>query len=247
MRQIIALEYAKLKKFHTLKILFAVYMFVVPCWMYFMNFFFNMNPQMKPIFTQENPFDFPHIWSFITYSASFFNILLAVSVVVITTNDIQYKTMRQNIIDGLTKRQVIFGKFAFVIFLSTIATVYTFLCGLVIGLIESANSDFYQNIHLNVLYFIQTIGYFSFAFLFAILVKRPAIAIVTFIIYFPVETILGNIVSQKMYQFFPLKVYADLTPVPFFKALINSGPKDAKNDLLFLTLEIGRASCRERV
>ena len=144
--------------------------------------------------------------------------------------------MRQNIINGLTKRQVIFGKFAFVIFLSTIATVYTFLCGLVIGLIESANSDFYQNIHLNVLYFIQTIGYFSFAFLFAILVKRPAIAIVTFIIYFPVETILGNIVSQKMYQFFPLKVYADLTPVPFFKALINSGPKDAKNDLLFLTL-----------
>jgi ABC-type transport system involved in multi-copper enzyme maturation permease subunit len=195
-----------------------------------------MNPELKAIFTQANPFDFPHIWSFITYSASFFNILLAVSVVTITTNDIQFKTMRQNIIEGLTKRQVIFGKFVFVIFLSAAATLYTFLCGLVLGLIESSNMDFYQNIHLNVLYFIQTIGYFSFAFLFAILVKRPAIAIVTFIIYFPVETIVGNIISHKMYQFFPLKVYADLTPIPFFKAVINSGPKNADNDIFLLSL-----------
>ena len=236
MRQIIALEYAKLRKFHTLKILFAVYMLVVPCWMYFMNFFFKMNPGLKAIFTQADPLDFPHIWSFITYSASFFNILLAVSVVIITTNDIQFKTMRQNIIEGLTKRQVIFGKFVFVIFLSTIATLYTSVCGLVLGLIESSNTDFYQNIHLNLLYFIQTIGYFSFAFLFAILVRRPAIAIVTFIIYFPVETIIGNLVSQKMYQFFPLKVYADLTPIPFFKAVINSGPKNADNNVFLLGL-----------
>lgn len=236
MRKIIALEYAKLRKFQTLKILFLVYMLVVPAWMYFMNFFFQMNPGLKAIFTQESPFEFPHIWSFITYSASFFNILLAVSVVVITTNDIQYKTMRQNIIEGLTKQQVIFGKFAFVVFLSLLATIYTFLCGLVIGLIESTSTDFFQNIHLNLLYFIQTIGYFSFAFLFAILVKRPAIAIVTFIIYFPVETILGNVISSKMYQFFPLKVYADLTPMPFFRAIMVSDEKAKEAGIFILSL-----------
>lgn len=238
MRNIIALEYAKLRKFQTLKILFAVYMVVVPSWMYFMNFFFKMNPDLKAVFTQDNPFDFPHIWNFITYSASFFNILLAVLVVIITTNDIQYKTMRQNIIEGLTKHQVILGKFVFVIFLSAAATIYTFLCGLVIGLIESSNMDVYQNIHLNVLYFIQTIGYFSFAFLFAILVKKPAVAIVTFILYFPVETIIGNIISTKMYKFFPLKVYADLTPVPFFKAILNSGTRGESVFLLSLNEQL---------
>ena len=76
----------------------------------------------------------------------------------------------------------------------------------------------------------------AFAFLFAILVKRPAIAIVTFIVYFPVETIVGNLISHKMYQFFPLKVYADLTPIPFFRAVINSGPKNANNDIFLLSL-----------
>ena len=41
MRELIAIEYAKLKKFHALKIIFGVYMLTVPGWMYFMNLFSN--------------------------------------------------------------------------------------------------------------------------------------------------------------------------------------------------------------
>lgn len=222
MRELVAIEYAKLKKFHALKIIFGVYMLAVPGWMYFMNFFFQLEPGLKSLFTNDNPFDFPHIWSYITYSASFFNVLLAVIVVVVTTNDFQYKTMRQNIIDGMSKQKVILSKFILVFFLSSIATLYTFLVGLIIGMLESTAYDWYQNIHLIVLYFIQTLGYFSFAFLFAILVKRPAIAIVSFILYFPVETIIGKIMNAEAYQVFPLKVFADLTPIPFFKSILAS-------------------------
>lgn len=222
MRELIAIEYAKLKKFHALKIIFAVYMLTVPGWMYFMNFFFKLEPGLKALFTNDNPFDFPHIWSYITYSASFFNVLLAVIIVVVTTNDFQYKTMRQNIIDGMSKQKVILSKFILVFFLSTIATLYTAIVGLIIGLIESTSYDWYQNVHLIVLYFIQTLGYFSFAFLFAIIVKRPAIAIVSFILYFPVETIIGKIMNADAYQVFPLKVFADLTPIPFFKSIVVS-------------------------
>lgn len=234
MRELLGLEYAKLKKFLPLKIIFGVYMIAVPGWMYFMNFFFNLEPGWKQIFTSENPFDFPHIWSFITYSASFFNVLMAVIVVIVTTNDFQYKTMRQNIIDGLSKEKVIFSKFILVFILSIITTLYTFLAGMVIGLIESTSYDWYQNIHLNVLYFIQTLGYFSFAFLFSIVVKRPAIAIVSFILYFPVETIVGKLINVNMYQVFPLKVLADLTPIPFFKALLASSKDKSVENLLIL-------------
>lgn len=222
MRELVAIEYAKLKKFHALKIIFAVYMLTVPGWMYFMNFFFQLEPGMKALFTSDNPFDFPHIWSYITYSASFFNVLLAVIIVVVTTNDFQYKTMRQNIIDGMSKQKVILSKFILVFFLSSMATLYTALVGLVIGMIESTTYDWYENIHLIVLYFIQTLGYFSFAFLFAIIVKRPAIAIVSFILYFPVETIIGKIINAEAYQVFPLKVFADMTPMPFFKSIVAS-------------------------
>ncbi|HRP51945.1 MAG TPA: hypothetical protein PLI97_00350, partial [Fluviicola sp.] len=223
----------KLKKFHALKYLFLAYMVVVPCWMLFMNWFFNLEPMIKQIFTKENLFDFPHVWSFTTYCASFFNILLAVIIVIITTNEIQYRTMRQNIIDGLTKQQVILSKFFSIIFLSVLATSYTFLCAFVIGSISSGASGFYENIHLNSLYFIQTLGYFSFAFLFALIVKRSAIAIVTFIVYFPFETIVGNLISKDLYQFFPLKVYADLTPTPFFKGILKM-QEEATNQTIFV-------------
>ena len=89
-------------------------------------------------------------------------------------------------------------------------------------MLESGTYDWYENVHLIVLYFVQTLGYFSFAFLFSIIIKRPAIAIVSFILYFPVETILGQIISKDLYQFFPLKVFADLTPSPFFKNMMVS-------------------------
>jgi ABC-2 type transport system permease protein len=222
MKQLLSLEYIKLKKFHALKFILIGYMIAVPSWMFFMNFFFKQAPNLKVFFTQDDPMSFPHLWSFITFSASFFNVLLAVIVVTITTNDFQYKTMRQNIIDGLSKRDVILGKFIMVFVLSAIATTYTFLSGMVIGALNSSAADWYQNVHLVPLYAMQTLGYFSFAFLFAIIVKRPAIAIVTFIVYFPVETIIGQIISRDVYQFFPLKVFADLTPIPFFKAILAS-------------------------
>lgn len=234
MKKLLQLELTKLKKFHALKYLFLAYMIVVPCWMLFMNFFFESNGILKGIFTSKSLFDFPHVWSFTTYCASFFNILLAVIVVIVTCNEIQYKTMRQNIIDGLNKKQVVLSKFIVIVLLSTLATLYTFLTALIIGGVTSGFENVFENIHLNALYFLQTLGYFSFAFLFALIVKRPAIAIITFIIYFPIETIIGNIISKDFYQFFPLKVYADLTPTPFFEGIIKSQEKITGQDIFVL-------------
>jgi ABC-type transport system involved in multi-copper enzyme maturation permease subunit len=225
MKKLLTIEIIKLRKLLSVKIIFLVYMLVVPSWMLFMDFFFKLNPELKPIFTSHNLFEFPYVWSFTTYSASFFNILLAVIIVTITTMEIQAKTMRQHVIDGLTSRQVITAKFIVILMLGLLATIYTGLCAFVIGSINNGVSNAFPNIHLVFLYFIQTIGYFSFAFLFALLIKRSALAIVLFIVYFPVETIVGNIISSKIYQFFPLKVYADLTPTPFFEQLIKLSEK----------------------
>ncbi len=220
MKTIISIEYAKLKKFHVLKILLGAYMVIVALMMYLMDFGLNQNPELKPIFTDTSLIEFPYVWSFTTFCASFCNIILCVIIVIITCNEIQHKTMRQNIIDGMTKQQVIFGKFLLVVFLSVTATVFTFLVALFLGIFSSGFSGFYENIHLIFLYFLQTLGYFSFAFLFALIVRRPALSIVLFIVYFPIEWIVGLIIKLKVYQFFPLKIYADLTPIPFFKRLL---------------------------
>lgn len=222
MMKALQVEYRKIKHFNAFKFIFLAYMLAVPGLMYFINWFFSVQPELKMIFTDKELLSFPNIWSFITYSASFFNILLAVLVVIITTNELEFKTMRQNIIDGLTKKQFIIGKLTFVLFLSLIATIYTAICGFVIAGVSHGFEHVMENVHLIGLYFLQTLGYFSFAFLFSLIVKRPALAIITFIVYFPVETIIGKLISVKMYSYFPLKIYADLTPIPFFKSIIET-------------------------
>lgn len=245
MRNILAIEYAKLKKFHVLKILFGAYLLLIPGWMLMMDFALKQNPEIGKIFTNENLFEFPNVWSFTTYCASYFNIILCVIIVIITCNEIQHKTMRQNIIDGLTKKQVIAGKFVLVVFLSFAATFCTFLTGFIIGCVTNGFSECYQNIHLNFLYLLQTLGYFSFAFLFALIVRRSALAIILFIVYFPIEWIIGLIISLKWYQFFPLKIYAELTPIPFFKALLATGKRSQELNswLLEMDQKVIFASC----
>ncbi len=221
MKQLLAIEYAKLKKLTSIKIIFLAYMVIIPLWMYFMDFFFHEHPELKGLFTGDDFFVFPHIWKFATYSASFFNVLMGVTVVIITCNEIQFKTMRQNVIDGLRKQDVIISKFLVILAISLLVSFYTFLVGFVMGGIYSGFGNAYNGIDKVVLYFIQTLGYFSFAFLFAIIVKKPALSIIFFIIYFPIETIGGAFLPHVIYEFFPLKIYADLTPLPFFEKLVS--------------------------
>lgn len=238
MKQLLAIEYAKLKKLTSIKIIFLAYMVIIPLWMYFMDYFFHQNPGFKGLFTGDDFFVFPHVWKFTVYSASFFNVLMGVTVVIITCNEIQFKTMRQNVIDGLRKRDVIVSKFIVILLLSLLVSFYTFLVGFLLGGIYSGFGNAYSGIDKVVLYFIQTIGYFSFAFLFAIIVRKPALSIIFFIVYFPIETIGGAFLPDKIYQFFPLKIYADLTPLPFFEKLILQAEEQTKMDIWIMPQEL---------
>jgi ABC-2 type transport system permease protein len=225
MKQLLSIEYSKLHKLNTLRIILLIYFGIVPLFMYFLGFLFTKVLTEVPFMpTEGEVYSFPGVWRFITYSASWFNLMVGVAVVVITTNEIHYRTMKQNVIDGLSKQQVILSKFLVVFAISVIVTLYTSLIGFLIGGFYSGFGNAFENIHYVPTYFLQTIGYFSFAFFFAVLVKRPALAIVFFIVSFIVEFIIGiilnGVVSEVPYQFFPLNVFSNLTPAPFFEKQI---------------------------
>jgi ABC-type transport system involved in multi-copper enzyme maturation permease subunit len=198
-------------------------MAVVPLWMLFLGYLYDQMPLTRMLFPREDLYEFPGIWGTITYSASFFNLMVAVTVVIITCNEISFRTMKQNVIDGLTKQEVILSKFYVIVGIACFTTLYTALIGFIIGVSNSGLSRLTENIHFIPTYFLQTIGYFSFAFFFAVLVKRPALSIIFFILSFLIETIIGIIidvnVSRVPYQFFPLNSFSSLTPDAFFGKL----------------------------
>lgn len=230
MKQLLSIEYTKLKKLNSLKILLLCYIVIVPLLIFAFDSFLRQSPEIAMLLGGGNFFQFPLIWKLTAFSASFVNVLLCVTVVIITCNEIYFKTMRQNVIDGLSKSQVIWGKFVIVVLLSLFVTLYTFLVGFIFGIFNGGSDHIWDGIDLIFRYFLQTMGYFSFAFLFALLIKKPALAIILFISYFPVETIIKLFSGESISQFFPLQSLADMTPMPFlgiFARAQNTGGVEA--------------------
>ena len=48
-------------------------------------------------------YQFPGIWARLAYVAHFFNLLLGILVIVLITDEYSYRTLRQQVIDGLSR------------------------------------------------------------------------------------------------------------------------------------------------
>jgi ABC-type transport system involved in multi-copper enzyme maturation permease subunit len=212
MKNLLVLEIAKVRHYPVFWVILAIYAAVVPA------MFFGLGAVSIPFFPSKSDlFGFPTVWHYITWVSSWFNLLLGVLIVNLTCNEYTYRTQRQNIIDGLTRRQFLLGKILFYSFLAAVVTLYTFLIGFISGLIYSDAGNILENIEFLLYYFIQALGYFSFAYFFGALVKRPALSIVLFILIFLLRGLFLLFLDREIVQFIPINAMGDLIEMPFLK------------------------------
>ncbi len=214
MKNLIAIEWMKLRRLVTMKVILIIYAITVPL-IYFCLGFIEVGPFSMPDYIYE----FPHSYNFVAYIASWFNLLVGVIIMVFTSNEIKYKTQRQNVIDGLSKRDVIFAKFGIVFLFSVAITLYVAIVGWIFGLIYTENSSdiMFNGLEQIGAYFLTTLGYFSFAFFFASMVRMQALAIILYIFSTFIESLIGLAVAREYSQFFPLKTFSNLIRNPFFE------------------------------
>ena len=173
-----------------------------------------------PGFSVKGLYQFPNIWEFFPWVASWFNLFLAIVVIILVGNEFSFRTFRQNVIDGLSRNDLIRGK---LILIFTIA-VYTFLMVLlailIFGIINTKNFSFeivFENSYLILIYFVQAIGYMTLGMLLAIIFRNNALSIIMFILYFfPIEPIIRVIFNEGARKYFPIKIISNLTPMPEF-------------------------------
>ena len=67
-------------------------------------------------------FNFPVIWHITTFFAAQFKFFFAIVVVSMIGNEFSNKTIKQNLIDGLSKKEFILSKFYTIVFFSFLAT-----------------------------------------------------------------------------------------------------------------------------
>lgn len=175
-----------------------------------------------------NPFTFPEAWRTVAYFSSLFVFIPAIVIIMLITNEYTYKTNRQNIIDGWSRKDFMTGKLIDVAILSAIVTILYTLVALIIGLTNTTDpaAEKWKLVYYIGLFALQTFSQLSIAFLVGLLVRKSFIALAIFAFYFIIlEPIAVNVLKYKyksdIGEFFPLKISHDLLPKPSFLGRID--------------------------
>lgn len=183
-------------------------------------------------------FDFPIIWHITTFFAAFFKFFFGIVVVSMIGNEFSNKTIKQNLIDGLSKKEFILSKFYTIVFFSLVATVLIGFVTLFIGLIYSSYNEpqiIVMGIEFLLAYFIKLVGFFSLCIFFGMLVKRSAFALGFMFVVFILEWIIYGLIAwkfneplaDKIQDFFPFKSMHNLIDQPFQRIMMTKFPDKA--------------------
>lgn len=187
--------------------------------------FDGIDPTILPIY------DFPDIWQNTTYLASFVKVLLAFIVIISINNDITYNTMRQNIIDGISKREFIMSKLLQILALAFISTVFLFIAGFINGSIYShiwGVEYIFDEMEFLFAYFYDIVVYCTLAFLLSLIIKKAGFVIIALFLYTmmfePIATtvminapVFKDGIAPDLAQFFPIQSLNNLITVPYGK------------------------------
>lgn len=180
-------------------------------------------------------FNFPMIWHITTFFASQFKFFFAIVVVSMIGNEYSNRTLKQNLIDGLSKKEFILSKFYTIVFFSLISTVIIFILSLCIGLYYSSYNEIgiiFRDTAYILAYFLKLVGFFSLCLFFGMLVKRSAFALAFLFILYILEWITFGLIAwksdmafaEKIQNFFPLKSMYKLIDQPFQRIAMTKFP-----------------------
>ncbi|MEO8148502.1 MAG: ABC transporter permease subunit [Bacteroidia bacterium] len=244
MSTLLKIEFRKLFNYRTFWVLSILYFGLMALVLYGMNHFQFMsqtqkgNDQstVKVDFATFGIFNFPDIWHFMTYAAGLFFIIPAILIIITVCNEYEYRTIRQNLIDGLTRNEWVISKVFSILLITIASTLFITVMTLILGYSFSnttENAMVWQKSNLIFIYFIQMLGYISFAFMLANLLKRAAITIGIFLLYtYAIEPI----ATYKFDIDLPMHHIRDLISAPIGKLINQTMNTDVSSKDIGLTL-----------
>jgi len=229
MLRLLSIELQKLRYNKAAKVISVTYFVLITFIALIVSIEFNFGG-VKFRVADQGIFNFPFIWHFNTYMAAILKIFLAIVIVSLMSNEYSYRTLKQNLIDGLSKREFVMSKFITVVGYALISTLFVFIVSLGLGLAFSDYNELsiiVMDLEYLVAYFIKLLGFFSFCLFLGIWVKRSAFAIGFLVIWWIVEALLYALMKWQLFkdtqiadniaQFFPLAAMGNLIKEPFTK------------------------------
>jgi ABC-2 type transport system permease protein len=180
----------------------------------FENFGQQLNISRIPLY------HFPDVWLNLIWFGGLLKIVLAIMVVISITNEYTYRTLRQNIIDGLSRSEFLISKILTNVLLSLMSVTMIFLVGLITGLIYSPYVDLDRmitDLEFFPAYFLEIFFFLSYALLLGILIKRSGLTIILLLLSQMIESIITANIDDYvpwLVPFFPMKSIWNLIEFP---------------------------------
>lgn len=175
----------------------------------------NLNINRIPLY------HFPDVWLNLIYFSGLFKVVLGIMTVISITNEYQYRTLRQNIIDGLSRWEFLSTKILTNVLLSFLSVAMIMVISFVTGLIytPSINWTFvFADMEFLIAYFLEIFGFLSFALMLGVLVQRPGLTIILLLLSRMLEYILRENIDEALpwiVPYLPLESLSNLVPLPF--------------------------------
>jgi ABC-2 type transport system permease protein len=242
MKKLLLLEWMKIKSYKTFWIFIGLYIFLNIVWNFGISYGMLKfsDGGINPI---DASYDFPGVWAKVSYTASWMMVILCLLVITLVSNEFQFKTNRQNVIDGLSRSDFLNGKIGLIFILSLGTVVLTYLIGLLLGFANGGGNPllklrplFYQ--------FIYAFNYLFFALLITMFIKKSGLSIALFFCYFLfIEGGVRYLINYKFSpvgNFFPLQASDELLPLPLNSSISKMAGLDQEplNPVFYLLASI---------
>jgi ABC-type transport system involved in multi-copper enzyme maturation permease subunit len=221
-----------------LKKLLGYRTFWIVCGLYFLTIGFSTASGMEFLKWLASTFDkfgselninriplyhFPDVWLNLVWWSGFFKVLLGIMTVISITNEYTYRTIRQNIIDGMSRWEFLFSKILTNILLSLASVILVFLIALVTGFIYTPEINWqyvFTDLEFYPAYFLEIFTFLSFALMLGILIQRSGLTIILLLLSYMLEAIIKANIDDYfpwLIRFFPMESISSLVPMPFYR------------------------------
>ncbi|MCW3093185.1 MAG: hypothetical protein JWP81_4254 [Ferruginibacter sp.] len=196
MTKLLKIEWLKIKSYNAFIILTSFFALGVVALNYIV---YSVN---KNMFSQSgaakmlapfSPYNFDKTWQTTTYTTGWILLLPALLIMILVTNEFSFRTHRQNIIDGLSRKQFIDVKIMMTVIAALGATLIVVITALVFGWASGTPFSLTGIAHVGY-FFLKALTYNMVALLIGVLIRRTGFAIGVFFIYMGLE----NFISQLL-------------------------------------------------
>lgn len=221
---LLALEWKKFRNNSVYRSLMLIYFILSPV----VIFLGKDIHKYVPVIIQNSSvfFEFPTVWDYQGYAGNWMvSMCLGFLAIHIVTSEVSNRTMRQNIISGLTRQEYFMSKITHVVAIGLAASAVYGLSSVLIGMIHTDGFDLelvLDNNRAVLRYFLMCLGYMIFGLMLAFLIRRGFLTLMVYFFYvFALEPIFMAIhvyyFKNSSRNYWPMNCTEDLMPLPLYR------------------------------